>query len=136
MDEDTKERIEKWQRYAERNTEKWGVQPPAHVILAIMEELAEITEDFLVNSDTPNAPRTPEEREMMYLLTEIISLGDYVQTRLDDLLEDENGEPVDYDKRPTVTGKLKNREDVDKEIDDIAPLIIQLAKSVDEYSWW
>lgn len=130
------ERLNKWSESADENVEKWGVQPPVHVVVAIMEELSEIAEEIIENSEPPDHRRTPEERELMYLFSEIIVLGDEIQTFWDDVAEDDEGDPVPESERPSVIGDIKNASSIQEEVDDIAPLIIQLAESVDEYSKW
>ena len=129
-------RLELWSESADENVEKWGVQPPLHLILAIMEELSEIAEELIENSDPPDTRKTPEERELMYLFSELVLLGDEIQSYWDDVAEDDEGNPIPESERPRVIGKIHNNEPILDEVDDIAPLVVQLAESLDEESKW
>jgi NTP pyrophosphatase (non-canonical NTP hydrolase) len=130
----TGDRFDAWMNQAEENTDKWGVQPPADVVLAIMEELAEVTEEILYTSEIPSGQRDMDEPVLMSYIVEIAVLGTEIREELENQYEDENGRPIPEHERPTVLGRINDPKAVDRELDDLGPLVVQLAESIDEYS--
>jgi hypothetical protein len=125
-----------WREKADENTELWGTQPPEDVVLAIVEEVAEITEELFEHTDVPIERYNRDERYLLYLLTEITALGSEVQRTLEETYEDENGNPIPEDERPRILGEIEDIEAVMDEVDDLGPLVYQLRDSVEEHSRW
>ena len=125
-----------WREKADENTNRWGTQPPEHVVLAIVEEVAEITEEMFEHTDVPLERYNRDERYLLYLLTEIGALGAEVQRTLDNSLEDDDGNPLPKNERPRILGDIDDVEAVMDEVDDLGPLVYQLRDSVKENSKW
>lgn len=130
------DRHDHWRDKAAENTDKWGVQPPADVVLAIMEELAEVAEEIIENSEVSRERPSVDERKLMHYIIEIAVLGDEIREELEARYEDDHGRPIPQDERPEILGDIHESEPIHEEIDDLAPLVYQLADSVDEYSDW
>lgn len=125
-----------WVEQADENTERWGVQPPEDVVLAIMEELAEVTDELFQHSDATIERYSRQERELLFLLSELATLGEEIQSTLERTYEDEDGNPLPKSDRPRVLGELRESEPVQDEVDDLGALVYQLRESVNEHSKW
>lgn len=124
---------ERWQEKAEQNVEKWGVQRPEDVILAIIEETAEIVDEITMQTGTP-VDQTPTEAHLHGYLLDIAATGRNLREWLENNYEDKDGEPLPPDERPQILDNPKHPGPILEEVDDLGPLVLQLEQSVKEYS--
>lgn len=124
---------ELWIELAEKNTEKWGVQPPEDVVLAILEELAEVADEMLEHGDINTHRLNDTEGRMLSLLLEIRGKGFKARQNLESAYENKHGEPLPPEERPNVLDGIDDTPRVQSEVNDLAPLVFQLSQSLDEY---
>lgn len=130
------DKSDEWRSTAEDNVDEWGVQPPADIVLALAEELSEVAEEIVENSEVPPERYGPDERQLMYFMTEVIVLGNQIREELEGRYEDDEGRPIPMNERPELLGEIENSEPVMEEVDDLAPLVYQLVESIEENSKW
>lgn len=118
-------RPEQWESRAEENIERWGNQPPAVLLLALCEEIAEVADELLATSKMPLTHQM-ESSEASALLAEVRSAGFACRSFLESEFEDADGNPLPDSEVPTLVDDL-DEERVLAELDDAAPLVYQLS---------
>lgn len=120
----------RWGRKAEENVEEWGLQGPALILLAMMEEMGEIAEELRAEIPGPSVDNPDDvPHEAARLLYEIAELGLETQEFLESNFEQPAGEKAPDEDRPVDrcgVGPVHDPEAVSEELTDLAPLCFQL----------
>lgn len=116
--------VAQWIQKAQRNVAKWGLQDPGTLLLATQEELGEFSEETYegVRAEHPNLSAAHQG---------ITMIGNTVQRTLEDLHEDEDGNPVDDRPTFTVDEDQLDIERLESELEDTAALLIQLQATIE-----
>lgn len=123
-----------WKQDARENIRKWGEQDPDALILAMGEELGELSGNILAESEYPDGYRAEQGRD---LIRRIRDLGDDIQEFLETVSEDDGGEPIPPEDRPNYltprdhTGSKLFRRYANDELDDLMALGFQFQWALD-----
>lgn len=87
-----------WIQLAQENVQKWGLQSTDALLLAMGEEMGELSREVLTwNEHADEGRRAEQGRD---LIRRMADLGDDIQEHLETVSEDANGEPIPEDERP------------------------------------
>jgi len=130
-----KEKRLDWEDQAAENLERWGDQDVAILFLAMVEEMGEIAS--VLEDDI--APGTPDEdvAALRVLIQQMARLGEETRVRLEGAFEDDDGQPLPEAERLLVRQAVLKRgvsdvDDVQDELDDLAPLCYQLTWALND----
>lgn len=120
----------RWYDRAEENIDQWGNQSPGLLFLALVEELGEIAEE-LVEQSEGRPPRDDEKgpwSEAWRFINDTRRLGldarDFLEANFDDPAgETDTSLPADMD----ILAPFEDEESIQDEVDDAAPLLFQLS---------
>lgn len=123
----------RWGDHAEENIDRWGNQYPATLLLAMAEELGEIAQALLAQTDVGDVD-APGARRGRRLLHELAGHGIRTRAYLEETFEDPAGKPQTD---PLITGRDIAGQSLDvgpvlEETDDLAPLLWQLHWALEE----
>lgn len=131
MTDDTPTDDGRWIEQAHENIDTWGPQPPAVLILALVEEIGEVVDALLATAEPPLTD--PVRRaEAMYLLTGVRQSCFDCREFLKANYETVDGEPIRRSARPTLVHDLDAGR-VRDELDDAAALVYQLDWALDHH---
>jgi len=119
-----------WEGIARENVDRWGEQPPAVLLLALVEEVAETVDELLKTAEKGTETMVPAEA--MARLAAVRDAGFECRAFLEREFEDENGEPLPREEWPTLVWDFDDVA-VQEEVGDTAPLVYQLAWALDEW---
>lgn len=122
--EHPRDTAQRWIGQAEANVERWGNQPPAVLLLALVEVIAETADDLLATAEMPMQDGMYAS-ESYKLLSQVRHAGFACRDFLEEHFEDESGNPLPADEVPTLVHDL-DRDRVLNELEDAAPLVYQL----------
>ena len=119
-----------WEDIARENVDRWGEQPPAVLLLALVEEVAETVDELLKTAEKGTETMVPAEA--MARLAAVRDAGFECRAFLEREFEDETGDPLPREEWPTLVWDF-DAVAVAEELDDTAPLVYQLAWALDEW---
>lgn len=114
----------KARRRAEENVERWGQQQPAALVLAMAEELGEMTEHISIEVDDDADWDDPGPRAT-FAVQQIGAVGLDVRNTLEEHFEDEDG-PLDPEDRPSIPARVEDTDATREELYDLMALCYQL----------
>lgn len=124
------EEPETWEKKARENIQTWGNQEPVVLLLALVEELAEAIE-YPLAGGTPNPDEARYEYEAWRRLEAAFEAGMASRRLLEGAFEDDEGSPLPEEERPVISWSFDEAETA-REVDDVGPLVYQLAWALDD----
>lgn len=112
-----------WRQRAQQNLQRWGLQETAPLVLAMAEEVGEMADAFELDV----IPRDDRGAE---LLVELRDLAFEIRDYLEDVAEDDDGNPLPPAERDSIDVLLNHPEELIAELDDLMPLGYQLQSRV------
>lgn len=132
-EEHTIDRLARWHDEAQSNIDTWGNQHVATLVLAMVEELGEVADELLYQSEIGTV-HSEEARQARELLQDISGLGIRTRAFLEETFESPAGRP---ETDPAIDGRdiatrAVSAESVLDEVNDLAPLVLQTAWALEE----
>lgn len=122
-----------FREHAESNTERWGLQEPIPLLLAIIEEVGELAHE-LAAASKPCEARAERDLEGWRCMMEAAELGRRTQLHLEATSETPTGDPLPEPARPTYAQAYRDTTTVQDELLDLGALCYQLAESLDHHT--
>lgn len=121
---------ERWETKARENIDRWGNQTPTVLLLALIEEIAEVADEVLATADKAYEDDMAAQ-EAFHHLSEVRRTGFRCRQLLEDVFEDADGNPLPDDEVPRFVKRLDTDRVLD-EVEDAAPLVYQLAWALED----
>jgi len=130
----SRRKIADWSGQAEENVQRWGNQSPATLFLALVEEIGEVAREL--DREAIRDEGGADAKKAWELIDDMADLGFETQAFLEERFEEPAGEPKPESEREDVRSDIATSVDdvdaVQDELDDAAPLIVQLSWALED----